>query len=78
MSETCETVKIESAEAPNGYVVINKEDFDEKTQTLYVEPSDGLSSSTKAELVDLAESKGIDTKGMTKAEIVEALKAAEG
>lgn len=34
-----------------------------------------LDSLKKDELVDLAESKGIDTKGMTKAEIVEALKS---
>lgn len=31
MPETCETVKVRDENSPDGYVVINKEDFDKKT-----------------------------------------------
>lgn len=37
------------------------------------EPVDSLGSLTKAQLEELAASKGVDTSGMTKAEIVSAL-----
>ncbi len=37
MSETCPTVRIVNSNAPGGYVVINKSDYDEKKHTLYVE-----------------------------------------
>lgn len=39
MSELCETVRI-VGDAPGGYVVINKEDFDPTSQVLFVEPQD--------------------------------------
>ena len=37
--ETCETVRV-VGDAPDGYVVINKEDFDPTSQVLFVEPQD--------------------------------------
>lgn len=38
MADTCETVKIVSPKSPGGYVVINKDDFDEKKHKIYEEP----------------------------------------
>lgn len=38
MAEIVETVKIDSPDAPGGHTVINKSDFDSKTQKLWVEP----------------------------------------
>lgn len=40
MEETCETVKIKSASAPGGYVVINAEDFDSSKDSLFEPPEE--------------------------------------
>jgi hypothetical protein len=76
MSDTCETVKIVDENAPGGHVIINKSDFNEDEHELFDE-SAGLSSKTKAELVEMAEAAGIETKGKTKADLIEALTPAE-
>ena len=43
MSEVCETVRIKSAEAPGGYIVINKSDLQEGDELF-----DGVSMSESA------------------------------
>lgn len=44
-TETCETVKIRSATAPGGYLVINAEDFDPAVHRLF---DDGARASQPA------------------------------
>lgn len=72
MSDTCPTVKIKDDGSPDGFIVINESDFKEDEHEVFSE-SEGLASKTKAELVEIAEAQGIDVRGMTKSEIVEAL-----
>jgi len=72
MSDTCETVKVVDENAPGGHRIINKDEFNEDEHELYSEGSE-FESKTKAELQEIAEGRGIDHKGMTKAELIEAL-----
>lgn len=76
MSETCETVKIKDANAPGGHVIINKSDFDEDKHEL-LDAGEPLESMSKPELVQLAESHKLETKGLTKAQLIEAITKAE-
>jgi hypothetical protein len=50
--EICETVKIRDDSAPGGYVVINKEDYDESRHTLFVEARQGIPAPVVAPIPD--------------------------
>jgi hypothetical protein len=47
MSDTRETVKIKGTKEQGGFVLINKEDFDEKTMKLYVEAEPEVDKTVK-------------------------------
>lgn len=77
MSDTCPTVRIVSAEAPGGFVVINEDDLNPKLHTLYVEDDAPLADLTVAQLKALAEARGVDLGDATKkADMVAALELA--
>lgn len=70
------TVKVECEECPDGFMLINKSDFNPKEHSLFESEADGYASKTKPELVAIAEEREIDASG-TKAEIVARLEAAD-
>ena len=68
-------------EAPVGSINVSELDDDEKAALgIAVETAEAedLSSLYKSELVDRAQAAGIDTAGLSKAELVEALEAGDG
>lgn len=68
-------------EAPVGSINVAELDDDEKAALgIAVETveAEDLSSLYKSELVDRAQAAGIDTAGLSKAELVEALEAGDG
>lgn len=70
------TLKI--SDGDGGFMTINEADFDEKSQQPFEENSTrSLESKTKPELIELAKAMGIDTKGLTKADIIAALEDKE-
>lgn len=71
------TVKVECEECPDGFMSINKSDFNPKEHTLFEDAAgEGYASKTKPELVKIAEEREIDASG-TKAEIIARLEAAD-
>lgn len=66
MSDTCETVKIVSDTAPDGYIVINAEDFDPAVHKAY-EPQPEGDQSSQGDGAPAPAGRGAKSKAKTEA-----------